>query len=64
MLLFSASLFSQEIKSITKTEVLSKVMEQNTSLKISEQEFLKARAEYRQTNSVFLPNSHYEPKII
>lgn len=56
MLLFSASLFSQEIKSITKTEVLSKVIEQNTSLKISEQEFLKARAEYRQTNSVFLPN--------
>ena len=56
VLLFSASLFSQELKPITKSEVLSKVIEQNTSLKISEQEFLKARAEYRQTNSVFLPN--------
>ncbi len=56
ILLFSASLFSQELKPITKSEVLSKVLEQNTSLKISEQEFLKARAEYRQTNSVFLPN--------
>ncbi len=56
ILMFSASLFSQELKPITKSEVLSKVLEQNTSLKISEQEFLKARAEYRQTNSVFLPN--------
>ena len=56
ILLFSASIFSQELKPITKSEVLSKVLEQNTSLKISEQEFLKARAEYRQTNSVFLPN--------
>ncbi len=56
ILMFSASLFSQELKSITKSDVLTKVIEQNTSLKISEQEFLKARAEYRQTNSVFLPN--------
>ncbi|PCI07973.1 MAG: transporter [Flavobacteriaceae bacterium] len=55
-LLFSTSLYSQEAKSITKTEVLSKVLEENTSLKISEQEFLKAQADYRQTNSVFLPN--------
>jgi len=56
LLLLSASLYSQELKPISKSEVLSKVLEQNTSLKISEQEFLKARAEYRQTNSVFLPN--------
>lgn len=55
-LLFSTSLFSQEVKPISKTEVLSKVLEENTSLKISEQEYLKAQADYRQTNSVFLPN--------
>lgn len=56
ILLSSVSLFSQELKSITKSEVLSKVLEQNISLKISDQEYLKARADYRQTNSVFLPN--------
>jgi len=50
------SLYSQEVKPITKSEVLSKVLEENTSLKISEQEFLKAQADFRQTNSVFLPN--------
>jgi outer membrane protein TolC len=47
---------AQEIQSITKTEVLTKAIEQNNTLKISEQEFLKSRADYRQTNSVFLPN--------
>lgn len=55
-LFFSTSMQSQEVKSITKSEVLSKVLEENSSLKISEQEFLKAQADYRQTNSVFLPN--------
>jgi len=55
-LFISATLQAQEIKPITKAEVLTKVLEENTSLKISEQEFLKARAEYRQTNSVFLPS--------
>ena len=55
-MLFSTSLLSQEVKSITKSEVLSKVLEENRSLKISEQEYLKAQADYRQTNSVFLPN--------
>ena len=56
LLFFSISVSAQELKSISKTEVLTTVIEQNTSLKISEQEYLKARAEYRQTNSVFLPN--------
>jgi outer membrane protein TolC len=56
LLLFSASIQAQEVKSISKSEVLSKVLEENTSLKISEQEFLKARADYRQTNSIFLPS--------
>jgi len=55
-LFISATINAQEVKSITKSEVLSKVLEDNTSIKISEQEFLKARADYRQTNSIFLPS--------
>ncbi|NLP59000.1 TolC family protein [Lutibacter sp. B1] len=47
---------SQELVPITKTEVLSKVSEDNISIKISEEEFNQARADYRQTNAVFLPN--------
>ena len=47
---------AQEIIPISKAEVLSKVSQDNMSIKISEQEFLEARADYRQTNAVFLPN--------
>lgn len=58
-LVFSAFLLSvqaQELVPITKTEVLTKVRDQNTSIKISQQEFNAAKADYRQTNAVFLPN--------
>lgn len=55
-LFWSYNLQAQEIVPITKTEVLSKVSENNTSIKISEQEFSAAKADYRQTNAVFLPN--------
>lgn len=47
---------AQEVISISKSEVLIKVSQDNTSLKISEQEFIESRAEFRQTNAVFLPN--------
>ncbi len=47
---------SQELTPISKMEVLSKVTAQNQSLKISEEEYIQARADYRQTNAVFLPN--------
>ncbi|MGJ8550432.1 TolC family protein [Winogradskyella wichelsiae] len=47
---------AQQLVPITKTEVLSKVSENNTSIKISEEEFNQAKADYRQTNAVFLPN--------
>jgi outer membrane protein TolC len=47
---------AQEVIPIAKSEVLSKVSQDNTSLKISEQEFMEARADYRQTNAVYLPN--------
>lgn len=47
---------AQEQKPISKGEVLEKLSENNQSIKISEQEFLGARADYRQTNAVLLPN--------
>jgi outer membrane protein TolC len=50
------SLQAQDIVSISKTEVLTKVAVNNTSIKISEEEFNQAKADYRQTNAVFLPN--------
>lgn len=50
------SLQAQNIIPIAKTEVLSKVSDNNRSIKISEQEFNQARADYRQTNAIFLPN--------
>ena len=55
-LLGFSSLRAQNLVPITKIEVLSKVSENNTSIKISQQEFNQARADYRQTNTVFLPN--------
>jgi outer membrane protein TolC len=55
--LFSFSLLkAQETTPISKGEVLEKLSENNQSIKISEQEFLGARADYRQTNAVLLPN--------
>ncbi|WP_053977241.1 TolC family protein [Mangrovimonas xylaniphaga] len=41
---------------IAKSEVLDAVVESNHSLKISEEQFNAARADFRQTNAVFLPN--------
>ncbi len=56
LLFGSIVLYAQDLVPITKETVLSKVSDNNTSIKISEQEFKKARADYRQTNAVFLPN--------
>ena len=47
---------SQERIPISMTEVLNKVAANNQSLKISQEEYIQARADYRQTNAVFLPN--------
>ena len=55
-LITSATLQAQLVVSITKDEVLTKVLEENRSIKISEQEYLEAKADYKQTNAVFLPN--------
>jgi len=47
---------AQDLKPISKSEVLTQVSENNTSIKISEEEFKQAQADYRQTNAIFLPN--------
>ena len=56
LLVFAISLQAQELIPISKSEVLTKVSENNTSIKISIEEFNQTRADYRQTNAVFLPN--------
>jgi len=54
--LFGVQLSAQEIKPISKEEVLAKVSENNTAIKISEEEFNASKADYKQTNAIFLPN--------
>lgn len=56
LLAFTLSVTAQDAVSITKTEVLTRVSENNTSIKISEEEFKQAKADFRQTNAMFLPN--------
>lgn len=56
LFVFSKSVKAQDLVPIAKSDVLSKVSENNTSIKISEQDFNVARADYRQTNAMFLPN--------
>jgi len=48
-------IYAQEVKSISKQEVIEKVYENNSSIKISKQDYTQARADYRQTNAVLLP---------
>lgn len=56
-ILFSiATLHAQETMPITQEEALQKVLNDNNGLKISVEAFNEARADYRQTNAVFLPN--------
>ncbi len=47
---------AQEIKSITKEEVLTKVRERNNTLKMTEQDVLAAKGDFKQTNAILLPN--------
>ena len=56
LVLFGVKLNAQEIMPISKAEVLAKVSENNTAIKISEEEFNASKADYKQTNAVFLPN--------
>ncbi|WP_157208060.1 TolC family protein [Mariniflexile maritimum] len=53
---FFATMEAQELVPISKLDVLLKVSEGNQTLKISDEDFKQARADYRQTNAIFLPN--------
>lgn len=55
-MLISAVAYAQQLVPITKTEVLARVSEENKAIKISEQEYLEAKADFKQTNAIFLPN--------
>ena len=52
---FGQYIHAQETRLISKQEVIDQVRENNLSIKISKEEFYKARGDYRQTNAVFLP---------
>lgn len=47
---------AQDTLSISKSEVLEKVFENNLQIKVAEKSFESARGDYRQSNAVFLPN--------
>lgn len=49
-------LFGQETRAVTLEEVLNDVEKYNLDIQVSEQKFLAARAQFRQTNSTFLPS--------
>jgi outer membrane protein TolC len=51
----SSVLFSQDTLQISKTDLSTKLSEQNLQLKISNQTFESARSDYRQSNALFLP---------
>lgn len=53
---FSAVFQAQEVRLISKIEVLQIASEDNQSIKISIEAFNEARGDYRQTNAIFLPN--------
>ncbi|WP_411895619.1 TolC family protein [Winogradskyella sp. A2] len=53
---FIKNLSAQEVKPISKSEVLIKVSEANQRIRISTEAFNEAKADYKQTNAIFLPN--------
>ena len=56
VILFSSELISQEYTSIKLEEVLIKVQDANTNIKISSLEVAAAKADYGMSSAVFLPN--------
>ncbi len=48
--------YGQETLAISKSELSQKVTEKNLQIKIANQEFKSAQADYRQSNAIFLPN--------
>jgi outer membrane protein TolC len=48
--------FSQDTLAISKSELVQKVSEKNLQIKIAEKTYQSAKADYNQSNALFLPN--------
>ncbi|MFN3754725.1 TolC family protein [Flavobacterium sp.] len=48
--------FSQDTLSISKSDLKQKITEKNLQIKIADQNYQSAKADYRQSNALFLPN--------
>ena len=56
LILLSFFLQAQEVVLVSKSDVISKVKENNNTIKMSQQDVLAAKGDFNQTNAVFLPN--------
>ena len=56
IILISSISYGQDTLAISKTDLWQKVADKNLQIKIADQEFKSAQADYRQSNSLFLPN--------
>ncbi len=56
MLLLPLGLFAQDTIQISQAELLQKTVEKNIQLKIAQQTSESAKADFRQTNALFLPS--------
>jgi outer membrane protein TolC len=52
----ASSLYGQDTIAISKTDLLQKVTEKNLQIKVAEKAFQSAKADYNQSNALFLPN--------
>ncbi|SFT00269.1 Outer membrane protein TolC [Zhouia amylolytica] len=55
-ILYGNKVLAQEEVAISKSHVLEMISERNMSLKISQYDYKGAQADYRQSNTLFLPN--------
>ncbi|WP_348811537.1 TolC family protein [Flavobacterium maritimum] len=53
---FSVLGFSQDTLTISKKDIWMKASDKNLQIKMANQDFMSAQADYRQSNSLFLPN--------
>ena len=56
LVLVSFIVYSQDTISISKNDLLQKLTEKNLQIKISDKSYQSAKADYQQSNSLFLPN--------
>jgi outer membrane protein TolC len=56
IILISAFSYGQDTLTISKSELWQKGSDKNLQIKIANQEFKSAQADYRQSNAIFLPN--------